>query len=340
MVSVAQGQKIRPTAMDSCRCGYPHLEEDGGDNQKKMRLLGVALGLLASFFVFELAVGFWSHSLSLLADAGHMLSDVAALGLTLAAAWLARRPASGRATFGYQRAEVLAALVNGISLVAIALFVTGEAIDRLRHPEPLLVTPMLLGAGLGLIVNSLNLLLLHQHSHQDLNMRGAFLHVVADVASSIGVILAALAAYCWSWVWVDAAAGLLVAGFTGISALPLIKNSVEVLMEYAPKGLEPATVEAALTSFDGVKQVTKLYLWTLTSGQVILCAHLTVELLSAEERDRLSQDLQSYLYQEFEIRESLLQLSNSPVAGSQLHPLFNQSLTSLFAGQHGDLDHQ
>jgi cobalt-zinc-cadmium efflux system protein len=339
MVSVAQGQKIRPTAIDSCRCGYPHLEEEG-DSQKKIKLLVVVLGLLAGFFVFELAVGFWSHSLSLLADAGHMLSDVAALGLTLAATWLARKPASGRATFGYRRAEVLAALVNGISLVAIALFVTAEAIDRLRHPEPLLVVPMLVGAGLGLVINSLNLSLLHQHSHQDLNMRGALLHIVADIASSIGVIFAALAVYCWNWVWIDAAAGLLVAAFTGLSAIPLIKSSVEVLMEYAPKGLEPSTVEAALMSFDGVEQVTKLYIWTLTSGQVMLCAHLTVNLPSLEERDRLSQDLQSYLYQEFDVREAVLQLSAAPVANFQLHPLFNQSLTSLFAGQHGDLNLQ
>jgi cobalt-zinc-cadmium efflux system protein len=335
MGSVAQGQRVRPTAVADCRCGYPHLEE-GSDDQKKIELLGVVLGLLAGFFVFELAVGFWSHSLSLLADAGHMLSDVGALGLTLTAAWLARKPASGRATFGYQRVEVLAALVNGISLVAIALFVTCEAIDRLRHPEPLLVVPMLVGAGFGLVINSLNLSLLHQHSHHDLNMRGALLHIVADIASSVGVILAALAVYCWNWVWLDAAAGLLVAAFTGLSAIPLIKSSVEVLMEYAPKGLEPTTVEAALTSFEGVEQVTKLYIWTLTSGQVMLCAHLTVSLPSVEERDRLSQDLQSYLYQEFAIREAVLQLSTASVANFQLHPLFNQSLMSLFAGQHGD----
>jgi len=199
---------------------------------------------------------------------------------------------------------------------------------------------MLVGAGLGLVINGLNLSLLHQHSHHDLNMRGAFLHIVADTASSIGVIVAALAVYRWNWVWIDAAAGLLVAGFTGFSAIPLIRSSVEVLMEYAPRGLEPETVEAALTSFDGVKQVTKLYIWTLTSGQVMLCAHLTVSLSSVEERDRLSQDLQSYLYQEFEIREALLQMSAAPVAKFQLHPLFNQSLTSLFAGQHVDLDRQ
>jgi cobalt-zinc-cadmium efflux system protein len=142
--------------------------------------------------------------------------DIATLGLTLLARWLAMRPANGQATFGYRRVEILAALLNGLSLLAIAALITWEAMARFQAPEPVLGLPMLITAAMGLIVNSLNITLLHQHSHDDLNLRGAFLHVVADAVSSVGVILAALAVYFFNWLWIDAAASLLVAGLTGL----------------------------------------------------------------------------------------------------------------------------
>jgi cobalt-zinc-cadmium efflux system protein len=294
----------------------------------------MTIGLLAGFFIAEFGVGLWSHSLSLLADAGHLLSDIAALGLTLLASWFAQRPAAGRATFGYRRVEILTALVNGLSLLAIAFLIAWEAMTRFQAPEPVLGLPMLIGAVVGLFVNCLNVTLLHQHSHDDLNLRGAFLHVVADVISSVGVILAALAVYFLNWLWIDAGASLLVAGLTALSAIPLVRESLEILMEYAPRSVDPAEVEAALTSFGAVYCVEKLYIWTITSGQVMLCAQLLVDSLNAEEREQLLRRLQAHLHQEFGIGESILQLtSRNSTESVPLHPLLSPNLVSLLSRQ-------
>lgn len=275
---------------------------------QKLRLLWMVLGLRSIFFVVELGVGLISHSLSLLAGAGHLLSDLVALGLTLLATKLAQRPAVGQATFGYQRLEILVALLNGLALIAIALFIAWEAINRFQSPEPLLGLPMLMVAGLGFVINSLNIGLLHSDSYHDLNLRGAFLHVIADAASSVGVILAAVSVYYFNWLWADAVASLLVACLITLSAIPLVRDSLKVLMEYAPYDLDVAKVEAALSSLAGVRQVQKLHIWTITSGQVALCAQLAVESLSVQERDRLIFQLQNYLTQEFDIGESTVQI--------------------------------
>ncbi|HEY9711006.1 MAG TPA: cation diffusion facilitator family transporter [Oculatellaceae cyanobacterium] len=322
-----------PASTSCCGCSSINELEVINRRQKNQRL-GITVGLIGSFFVAQLAIGLWSHSLSLLADAGHLLSDVGALGLTLLASWLAQRPAAGQATFGYRRVEILVALVNGLSLLAIAFLIAWEAVGRVQTPEPVLALPMLIGAVVGLVVNGLNITLLHQHSHDDLNLRGAFLHVVADAASSVGVILAALAVYFLNWSWIDAATSLLVAGLTALSAIPLIWESLEILMEYAPRSIDPAEVATTLKSFNEVYRVEKLHIWTITSGQLMLCAHLIVPSLSAEERDRLLKQLQTHLNQEFGIRESILQLTSCDLTESTaLHPLFSNNLLSLLSRQ-------
>lgn len=303
---------------------------------QKTKLLWIALGLLTIFLVAEWSTGLWSHSLSLQADAGHMLSDVAALGLTLLASWLAQSPAAGQATFGHRRVEILAALANGIGLLVLSALIAWEAINRFQVPEPVLGLPMLIVASVGLVINTLNINLLHQHSHDDLNLRGAFLHLVADAASSVGIILAALAVHFLNWLWADAAVSLLVACLTGVSAIPLVQESIAVLMEYAPKSIDLAQVEAVLKSFAAVCEVEKLYIWTIGSGQVVLSAHITVESLDAEARDRLVRQLQAHLKSEYGIQESILQLTSRKARESALHPLFSQSLIALFSGIHGD----
>lgn len=290
------------------------------------RLLAV-MALVLGLWLAELAIGLWSHSLSLLADAGHLFSDVGALGLTLAAGWLARRPAAGRATFGHWRIESLAALINGLSLVAIATLIAWEAVLRFKVPEPVLSLPLLLGAGLGLLVNGLNLKLLHKHSADNINVKGAFLHVVADVASSVGILLAALIIYGFHWLWVDAATSLLIACLTGLSALPLIWNSIGMLLNYAPKAVDPAAVSTFLAAVPGVCAVEKLHIWSIASNQVALCAHLTINPLSGVERDRLLAHLQAELSQTFGIHESTLQFTNRYLIGLEaLQPLFGRGL--------------
>lgn len=196
----------------------------------KVKLLVTALVLICSFSLVELMAGLFSHSLALLADSGHLASDCFALILALLASWIATRRKSNDFVLGNHRLEVLAALVNGLGLVAIALWIGWEAVERLQSPPvEILSLPMLATASVGLGVNSVNILLLHKDSHHDLNLRGAFLHVLADAASSVGVILAAIAVWALNWMWADGVISLLVSGLIIISATPLIVQSSNAL---------------------------------------------------------------------------------------------------------------
>lgn len=316
----------RPTVMRPC-CDFSHLiDPPNTDSEQKTQKLWMAVGLLSCLFVAQLFTALLSHSLSLLADAGHLLSDVVTLLISLLAIRLGQRPAAGYATFGHRRVEVLVALVNGVALLAIALVIAKEAVERFQFPEPILGLPMLVVAGLGLAVNGINIALLHKASSNDLNIRGAFLHVVADTASSVGVIIAALLIYLFNWAWVDVVVGLIIACSISISAVLLVKDSLEVLMEYAPRSVNPTEVGAALKSFPGVCEVEKLRIWTIGSGQVALCAHLTVDVMGGGERDRLTKQLQTHLEQ-FGICETTFQLtcSNSTEI-RELHPLLSGNL--------------
>ncbi|NJL11416.1 MAG: cation transporter, partial [Calothrix sp. SM1_7_51] len=259
-----------------------------------------------------------------------ILSDIAALGVSLIATVLAQRPADNNATFGYSRVEVIAALANGLLLIAIAIFIFWEAIHRFLNPENIFGLPMLAVAGLGLVVNLLNITLLHPHTHNDLNLRGVFLHMLADTGSSIGILITAVAIHLWNWFWMDAAISLIVSIFISVSALPLIQESLKVLLEYAPSSVNPKEVEDALKVFPGVLKVEKLHIWTINSAKVMLCADLLVESETIEERDRLLQNLQIYLWQNYKINDSIFQLTNRKSKPKlPTHPLLNQSLVSM-----------
>ena len=201
------------------------LESKSSTSSTKIRLLWTALIIVSCFSLAELAVGFWSHSLALLAESGHMISDSLALALALLATWIARSNSN-------RRIEILAALANGIGLVAIAVWIAWEAIMRLQSPSAdILSLPMLITAVAGLGVNSVNAFLLHDSSHHDLNLRGAFLHMVADVIGSIGVILAALAIWVMQWLWADYVVSLFVSCLIFLGAIPLIIESLNLLSE-------------------------------------------------------------------------------------------------------------
>lgn len=316
----------RPAVRRPC-CDLSHLIPPDLEGGKKAKLLWIAVGLLSSLLIAELLTGLFSHSLSLLAEAGHLLCDVIALVISLVATRIAQKPATGRATFGHQRVEIIAALSNGLALFAIAFFIAKEALFRFDSPEPLLGLPMLIVAALGLVVNGINLTLLHNVSRHDLNIRGAFLHVVADTVSCVGVILAALVVYFFNWNWVDTVVSLAIAFSVSLTAIPLIKDSLNVLMEYAPHWVDPLEVEAEISSFAAVCQVEKLQIWTIGSGQVALCAHLIVDAITGGERDRLLKQLQTHLKQEFNIHESTLQITQRHSTEiRELHPLLNRSL--------------
>lgn len=251
-----------------------------------------------------------SHSLALVAEAGHLFSDGLALGLALLATWIARFPASDRATFGYRRIEILAALANGIGLVVVAFWIAQESIPRLQSPpDDILSLPMLITAGAGLVVNSLNAFLLHDGSHNDLNLRGAFLHMVADAVSSVGVIIAAVLVWTLGWNWVDGAISLGVAGLIAVGAIPILRQSLHILLEKTPTHLDLLQIQARLAGFDGVEAVNNLRIWSIAIGQDALSAHLTVRGQDGAGRDRLLRQIQTSLQQEFGIQEIFLQMT-------------------------------
>ncbi|MBE9115310.1 cation transporter [Lusitaniella coriacea LEGE 07157] len=208
-------------------------------DREKERLLQLALLLLSSFFIAELTTALCSHSLSLLADASHVLSDIGALGVTLTATWLAGRSTAQPTASGLSKGEIIAASINGMSLLGVALWIGWEAIARIHAPHPEIQgLPMLLVAIVGLGVNSFNALWLYRCSCGDLNLKGAFFHIVADVVSSVGVILAAIAIAWLHWNWADGAISLLVSGTIATLALPLLFKSLRLLF-FPPSSTPP-----------------------------------------------------------------------------------------------------
>jgi cobalt-zinc-cadmium efflux system protein len=281
----------------------------------KIRQLWIALALISGFAIVELTVGLFSHSLALLAESGHMLSDALALGVALLATWIARLPASPQATFGYRRVEIIAALANGVGLLVVAGLIAWEAIARLQAPPTeILSLPMLATAIVGLGINTLNASLLHGHRHDDLNVQGAFLHMVADALSSIGVIMAAIAVWQFRWNWADGFMSLGVAVLIGVGAVPLIRQSLDILLEKTPSHLDVEAMQLHLQSFAGVKSVDRLRVWTIALGQVVVMAQMTVA--GKEDRDRLRLEIQDSLKQKFGVAEAWIEMG-APVNLSQ-----------------------
>ncbi|MBD2120118.1 cation diffusion facilitator family transporter [Trichocoleus sp. FACHB-262] len=314
-----------------CDHSIPTASLDPGSTPvQKLRLLWIALILTGCFSLAELIVSHRSHSLALLADSGHLFSDTLSLALALLATWIARLPASEQAPFGYRRVEILAALANGLSLVAIACWVGWEAIARLQSPPTeILSLPMLITAVVGLGVNSLNAWFLHGDSHHDLNLRGAFLHMVADAISSVGVILAAIAVGKLHWLWADGAISLLVAGFIATGAIPLIQQSLNILLERTPQQINVPALAATFMQHEAVVSIDALKLWTVALGQEVLCVQLQVNLRDGLARDRLLQQIQTQMQQEFGIQEVIVQMTLAPgqqAIATQLSPTLSNQI--------------
>jgi cobalt-zinc-cadmium efflux system protein len=239
------------------------------------------LGLTAVFAVIEVVGGLLANSLTLIADAGHMGTDVAALGLALVGARIAQRREGAAQHFGNLRWEVLAAMVNGLALFVIGLFITIEAIDRFVHP--LVVNASLFGAVAlaGLIVNLISLRVLHGHHHHNLNARGAYLHIVGDVLGSVGAIVAAVIIHYTGWTRVDPIISVLVSVMILQSAWRLVRESGVILLDRVPAGMEPDHVQRRIVAIDGVSGVHDLHVWTVASGLVAMSAHAVVPELTS-----------------------------------------------------------
>jgi cobalt-zinc-cadmium efflux system protein len=283
--------------------GHHHGPTRGARNRKR---LAVTLVLVAAYMVAEVIGGVFANSLALLADAGHMLSDVAALGLALFAIWFAGRPAPPRRTYGYYRTEILAALVNGAGLVAISVLIFVEAIRRFRTP-PEVEGGLLLGVALGgLAINLAGLWILHGGREESLNVKGAWLHVLTDALGSVQAIAAGGLILAFGWTWVDPLASLLIGALVIFSSWELIREAVSVLMESAPGHLDVDEVRNTILAHPGVIDVHDLHIWTIATGLDALSAHVAVEDGSAPPR--LLGELSELLYDRFGIDHITIQI--------------------------------
>ncbi len=238
------------------------------------RKLVFAFALTALMMIAEAAGGFWSGSLALLADAGHMLVDALALLLAVLGAWMARRPADARRSYGYGRVEVLAGFLNALTQFALVGFIAYEAIERLFAPTPILSGVMFIVALVGLVVNVVVLRTLHGHAHDDVNLAGAALHVLGDLLGSVAAVLAALAVRWLGWLWADPVLSLLVSLLILNSAWQLLRRSAHILLEGVPDGLDTSEIEVALRGADdSIRDVHHLHVWQLASGSRMATLH-------------------------------------------------------------------
>lgn len=294
-----------------------HHHHHHGRRTRDKRRLVITLLLAAGYMLAEAIGGWWTGSLALLADAGHMLSDVAALVLSLAALWIAERPPSPRRTYGYYRAEILAALVNGATLIAISIYIFAEAIRRLREPPEILALPMLAIAVGGLAVNLIGLAVLSGGKEASLNIRGAWLHVLTDALGSLGAIAAAAVIWAFGWKWVDPAISVLIGGLVVFSAWRLLKESVAVLMESVPHGIDVDQVRDTIVAVPGVSGVHDLHVWTITTGFDSLSAHVVTD-SGRGQRDLLA-EIRRVLHDRFGIDHLTIQIEPEGFEESPQH---------------------
>jgi cobalt-zinc-cadmium efflux system protein len=241
-----------------------------------MPRLWAVLALTGSFMVLEVVGGWLSGSLALLADAGHMLTDVGALALSLATAWIAQRPADANKTYGYLRWEILAALVNGAALFGIAGWVVVEAIERLHHPGPIRSGLFLGIAAAGLVVNLISLAMLHGSREGSLNARGAYLHVLGDALGSIGALSAAAIIWLTGWTPADPIASIVLSLLILAGAWRLLRESTDILLDAVPGHVAMAEVQQRILAVPGVAAVHDLHVWTVVSGVVAMSGHAVV----------------------------------------------------------------
>ena len=246
-------------------------------NVDTRRRLTLAFVITLVVMAVELVGGWLSGSLALLADAGHMLADGAALAIALFASWMAQRPATAQRSFGFMRLEVFAALVNGAVLIVIALGIGLEAWRRLQTPPPVNGALLAGVAAIGLLANVVAALVLHRGHQHSLNQRGAYLHVIGDLLGSIGALLAGAIVLTTGWTLADPLISVLIGGLVLVSAWRLVKESTDVLLEATPRHIALADVHERIVSVPGVESVHDLHLWTVTSGVVAMSGHLVVK---------------------------------------------------------------
>jgi cobalt-zinc-cadmium efflux system protein len=294
-----------------------HAHRETAAGRSRRRLVAV-LVLTGTFVVVEVVGALWTGSLALAADAGHMLTDLGGLALALFATWIAARPPTPAKTFGYYRVEILAAVVNALILLAVAGVILMEAYRRILAPPAILGGPMLAIATLGLGVNLLSAWLLRAGAAESLNVRAAYLEVLADALASVGVLIAALVVMLSGWTLVDPLASAAIAVFIVPRTWRLLTQAVNILLEGTPAHLEVGEIGAAMTRVAGVRRIHDLHVWTLTSGRDAMSAHVVVDDLA--ESARLLEELHAVLHARFGIDHTTIQLEPAPPTVLQIKP--------------------
>lgn len=296
--------------------GHTHSHADGSGPQStgrhraaERRGLSITLGLTAAILVAEVVGGYLSNSLALLADAGHMLTDVLAIALAYLALGFATRPPTDSKTYGWYRLEVLAALVNGVTLVVMSLFIFWEAYDRFFEPPDISTGTMLLVATIGLVANAVGLVFLSGHGGS-LNMRGAYLHVLGDLLSSVAVVAGGVFMLLTGNYLVDPILSVLIGVIIIFGAYRLLREAVDVLLEAIPSGMELEDVGTAIAEVDGVIGVHDLHVWSLTSGMNAMSCHVEVRTSTLAESDALLGRINELLRSEFSITHTTIQMES------------------------------
>jgi len=287
---------------------HDHDVAGGRESAGGKRGLLIALSITFFMMVAEVIGGLISNSLALLSDAGHMLTDTLALGLSFFAMRFATMPATENKTFGFYRLEILAALANGTILVIVSLSILYHAYHRLSAPQPVEGALMLGVAALGLLVNIAGALFLMKYRRTNLNIRGAFLHIIGDALSSVGVIIGGIVIFYTGWYLIDPILSILIAVGIIIGAGALVIESVNILLESAPSHINIATVAAEIGNINGVREAYHIHLWTITSGVYALSAHVLIDDQPVSRSRELLDDIRSRLEDKFKILHSTLQL--------------------------------
>jgi cobalt-zinc-cadmium efflux system protein len=287
--------------------GHHHHGHSHSHASSNKKALFWAFILITAFMAVEFIGGFLTNSLALLSDAGHMLSDSAALGLSFLAILLGARKATGEKSFGYRRFEILAAAVNGVALIVIAVVIMFEAVRRFMAPPEVQSTGMLVIAVIGLLINIAAAFILMRGGKDDnLNVRSAFLHVIGDMLGSVGAITAAVLMILFGWWIADPIASIIVSILVLVSGWRVTKDAANVLMESAPDGINPEKVRKSLEELDGVNDVHDLHLWSITPDEPLLSCHMTIN--EQGDPDRILHNAHRILHDRYSIEHSTIQL--------------------------------
>lgn len=266
----------------------------------------IVLGMTSTLMIVEVCVGFYTHSLALLADAGHMLSDVAALVLALVAYWFSQKPATPDKTFGYYRSEILASFFNALLLVGISAYILYESYQRLKQPPEIIAGPVLAVAVVGLVINIVSLRLLQHGAKQSLNAKAAYLEVLGDSFATAGVIISSVLILTMKWTLADP----IVSGLIGIAILPrtwmLLRECINILMEGTPGHIDLDALRQALMAVEGVVDVHHIHVWTITSGLDAMSGHVTID--NRAPSDTVLTEVTRILNDDFELHHTTIQV--------------------------------